>query len=218
VALRKKIYFLLPSLSLLLAYPWPLFSHPGPLDSQGGHHDRKSGQYHCHRSPCLSLENGNGHSENGARKRKGVRRVLRVIDGDTVELYPNERVRLIGVDTPETAHPKRSGECFGPEASEFTRRMIEGKRIRLELDEANAARQHKDPYRRTLAYVYLEDGSFLNAEIIRLGYGKVYTKARFRYRDEFMARQHEAQERGLGLWLACNGRGHASSRFSISHP
>src|SRR5207247_736210 len=79
--------------------------------------------------------------------------VERVVDGDTLLLQSGERVRLIGVDTPEIKHPKKPVEYFGKEASAFTRRMVEGKRVRLEFDQGNAARGHKDRYQRTLAYV-----------------------------------------------------------------
>ena len=89
--------------------------------------------------------------------------VERVIDGDTLLLDNGERVRLIGVDTPETKHPNKPVEHFGKEAAAFTQRMVEGKRVRLEFDPANASRAHKDStqQRRTLAYVFLEDGTLL---------------------------------------------------------
>ena len=133
-----------------------------------------------------------------------VRSVIKVIDGDTLLLSPKETVRLIGVNTPETKDPKKPVECFGPEASEFTKMMAEGKTVRLELDEANARRGHKDVWgRRTLGYVYLEDGTLLNAEIIRQGYGRLYTKSRFRYLNEFRVLERQASETGVGLWSAC---------------
>lgn len=75
--------------------------------------------------------------------------VQRVVDGDTLLLGTGERVRLIGVDTPETTNPNKPIEHFGKEAEAFTRRMAEGKRIRLEYDEANAGIGHKDRYGRT---------------------------------------------------------------------
>ena len=89
----------------------------------------------------------------------------RVVDGDTIIVRiegKEERVRLIGVDTPETVHPKKSVEYFGKEASEFTRKMVEGKKVILEYDW-----QRRDKYGRLLAYVYLEDGTLLNGEIIK---------------------------------------------------
>lgn len=100
-----------------------------------------------------------------------VVRVKRVIDGDTLLLANDERVRLIGVDTPETQHPQKPVEHFGKEAYLFTKRTVEGKEVRLEYDW-----QRKDRHGRLLAYVYLMDGDFLNAEIIKQGYGFTYTK------------------------------------------
>ena len=123
------------------------------------------------------------------------RTVVRVIDGDTLELDGGERVRLIGVNTPESVDPRRPVEYFGKEASAFTRRLAEGKRARLEYDY-----ERRDRYRRTLAYVHLEDGTFLNAEIIRQGYGQAYTRFPFRYADQFRAYEREARENGRGLW------------------
>jgi len=122
--------------------------------------------------------------------------VLRVIDGDTIMLTTGERVQLIGVDTPETVHPQKPVEYFGIEASAFTKGMCEGKVVRLELDQTK-----RDIYDRLLAYVYLEDGTFLNAEIIKQGYGHAYTKFPFKYMEEFREFEREARENRKGLWL-----------------
>ncbi len=89
-------------------------------------------------------------------------KVKRVIDGDTLLLANGERVRLIGVDTPETKHPQKPVQRFGKEAYLFTKKMVEGKQVRLEYDW-----QRRDKYDRLLGYVYLSDGTFLNAEIIK---------------------------------------------------
>jgi len=97
--------------------------------------------------------------------------VQRAVDGDTLLLTNGEYVRLIGVDTPETKHPQKPVEYFGKEAYQFTRRMVEGKEVRLEYDQTR-----RDRYNRILAYVYLVDGTFLNAEIVKQGYGFAYTK------------------------------------------
>ena len=121
--------------------------------------------------------------------------VVRVVDGDTLVLDGNERVRLIGVNTPESVDPRRPVEYFGKEAAAFTRRIAEGKRARLEYGE-----ERNDRYGRTLAYVYLEDGTFLNAEIIRQGYGHAYTRFPFRYANQFRAHEREAREQRRGLW------------------
>ncbi len=127
------------------------------------------------------------------------RRCVRVVDGDTIVLDGGERVRLIGVDTPESVDPRRPVQYFGKEAAAFTRRIVEGKRVRLAFDQ-----QRYDRYARTLAYVYLEDGTFLNAEIIRQGYGHAYTRFPFQYADEFRAYEREAREGRRGLWAAEN--------------
>lgn len=124
-----------------------------------------------------------------------VVRVKHVIDGDTLLLNNGERVRLIGVDTPETKHPQKPVEHFGEEAYCFTQRMVEGKEVRLEYDQTR-----RDRYGRILAYVYLMDGTFLNAEIIKQGYGFAYTKYPFKYLDEFRGYEKEARETGRGLW------------------
>ncbi len=110
------------------------------------------------------------------------RLVERVIDGDTLVLEGGERVRLIGVDTPETVHPQKPVEYFGKEASKFTRGMVEGKRARLEYEHGVP---QKDRYGRTLAYVYLENGMLLNLEIIERGYGHAYTRFPFSKMEEF---------------------------------
>ncbi len=122
-------------------------------------------------------------------------RVKRVVDGDTLLLTNGERVRLIGVDTPETKHPEKPVERFGKEAYLFTKKMVEGKKVRLEYDQTR-----RDKYDRILAYVYLMDGTFLNAEIVKQGYGFAYTKYPFKYLGEFRRYEREARENGRGLW------------------
>jgi endonuclease YncB( thermonuclease family) len=123
--------------------------------------------------------------------------VKRVIDGDTIELTTGEKVRLIGVDTPETKDPRKPVQYFGKEATAFTQRLVEGKRVRLAYDQ-----QRQDKYGRTLAYIYLEDGTFVNAEIITQGYGFAYTRFPFKYLEEFRQLEREAREAGRGLWGA----------------
>ncbi len=122
-------------------------------------------------------------------------KVKRVVDGDTLLLTGGERVRLIGVDTPETKHPQKPVERFGKEAHLFTKRIVEGKEVRLEYDW-----QRKDRYGRLLAYVYLMDGTFLNAEIIKQGYGFAYPKYPFKYLEEFRRYERETRENNRKLW------------------
>jgi len=123
----------------------------------------------------------------------------RVIDGDTIVVEiggQEEKVRLIGVDTPETVHPRKPVEYFGKEASDFTRKMVEGKAVKLEYDW-----QTRDKYGRLLAYVYIiGDGTFLNAEIIKQGYGFAYTRYPFKYLEDFRQYEREARENNRGLW------------------
>ena len=119
----------------------------------------------------------------------------RVVDGDTIVVEGIGKIRLIGVDTPETVHPRKPVEYYGKEASNFTKKMVEGKKVRLEYDW-----QKKDKYRRTLAYVYLKDGTFLNAEIVKQGYGYAYTKYPFKYLEQFRKYGKEARENKRGLW------------------
>jgi micrococcal nuclease len=123
-------------------------------------------------------------------------RVDSVIDGDTFRLENREKVRLIGIDAPETNHPGKPVEYFGKEASEFTERMLEDKKVRLEMDV-----QERDKYGRLLAYVYLEDSTFVNAELLKQGYAQVATyPPNVKYVELFVKLQKEARENKRGLW------------------
>jgi micrococcal nuclease len=128
--------------------------------------------------------------------------VQRVVDGDTLLLGTGERIRLIGVNTPETVHPKKAIKAFRKEASAFTKRMVEGKLVRLEFDElSNRRSDSKDKYSRTLAYVFLQDDTHLNAEVIRQGYGfAVSSIPPLKYQNEFRRPEGEAREQRRGLW------------------
>jgi micrococcal nuclease len=78
--------------------------------------------------------------------------------------------------------------------------LVEGKRVRLEYDPSNAARDHKDQFGRTLAFIFLEDGTLLNAEIIRQGYGHAFTRYPFSRMEEFRRLESEARDARRGLW------------------
>ena len=122
--------------------------------------------------------------------------VERVVDGDTVVLVGGERVRYIGVDTPELHHPKKNVQPYAREAMEFNRRLVEGQKVRLEMDV-----EPKDKYGRTLAYVYLEDGRLVNAELLKEGYAQLLTiPPNVRYVDLFTGLQRQAREAKRGLW------------------
>jgi len=118
--------------------------------------------------------------------------VTAVIDGDTIEIEGGERVRYIGIDTPET------DECYGPEATQANRELVEGKEVILIRDVEN-----RDKYDRLLRYV-ITDGRFVNAELVRLGYA--YPRS---YGESLMFQQvltlfgRYAREEGKGLWRAC---------------
>ncbi len=126
--------------------------------------------------------------------------VVRVVDGDTIKVRIGrkvETVRLIGVDTPETVDPRRPVQYFGREASRFTKRVAHGEEVTLEPDPECS---NRDKYRRLLRYVYLEDGTLLNAEIIAQGYGFAYTKYSFSRMSEFRRLERRARREGRGLW------------------
>ncbi len=126
-------------------------------------------------------------------------KVVRVVDGDTIVVrFANgkyEKVRLIGINTPETVDPRRPVQYFGKEASAYTKRHLLGKTVYLQYDW-----QLRDKYGRLLAYVFLPDGTFFNAKIIKDGYAFAFTRYPFKYMDLFRKLEREAREAGRGLW------------------
>ena len=128
--------------------------------------------------------------------------VARVIDGDTLRLGNGDKVRLIGVDTPETVHPNKPVECFGKEAAEFTRKFISGEEVTLEYEYSSGVSGNlRDKYGRLLAYVYRKrDNADLNAELVRQGYAHAYVSYPFSRMEEFRRYEREAREAGRGLW------------------
>jgi micrococcal nuclease len=130
-------------------------------------------------------------------------RVVKVVDGDTIHVATpsgREKVRYIGVDTPETRHPGKGVQCFGKAASAFNARLVDGERVRLVRDV-----EARDRYGRLLAYVYrLRDGRFVNAELARRGYAVALTvPPNVRFAEHFVALARAAREGGRGLWAAC---------------
>ncbi len=128
-------------------------------------------------------------------------KVEKVVDGDTFWIInqngEREKIRLIGVDTPE-ARRTRNKEMgyYGKEASDYSKELLTGTKIRLEYDVSK-----RDRYKRTLAYVYLEDGTFLNAHLIAEGYATLLTvPPNVKYVDLFRNLQREARKNEKGLW------------------
>ncbi|MFZ1627172.1 MAG: thermonuclease family protein [Candidatus Moraniibacteriota bacterium] len=122
-------------------------------------------------------------------------RVTRVIDGDTFEIEGGERVRLIGIDTPETVKPNSLVECFGKESSDYLKQLIEGKSVRLEKDKTD-----RDRYARLLRYVYLGD-QFINKDLVRDGYAKsVGYRPDVRHQEELDKAEQETRAAGRGRW------------------
>lgn len=130
-----------------------------------------------------------------ASKSDDLYQVTKVIDGDTIKLANGEKVRYIGIDTPETKHPKKAVQYFGKEAYEANKKLVEGKKVRLEFDV-----QKYDKYGRLLVYVYV-DNIFVNAWLVENGYAYAVTyPPNVKYQELFLRLQREARENGRGLW------------------
>lgn len=136
-------------------------------------------------------------------------KVTKVTDGDTLHIDlegVDEKVRLIGINTPETVDPRTEVQCFGKEASTLMKSLAGDKLVRLEYDDSQGMR---DGYGRLLAYVYLEDGQMINRKMIAEGYAYEYTYMKpYKYQKEFRELQTLARVSGRGLWNpdTCNGK------------
>ena len=197
---------------LVLVFASMSCAHPGRLDANGGHVDKNTGEYHYHRGPnaLQSLE----IRRNTVYKAK----IERVVDGDTAIVsfvfddgskYTKERVRFLGVNTPETVHPSKPVEFYGKEASNFTKKELTGKTVWLQTDV-----EVKDRYGRMLAYVWLKEPStkdldneaairanMFNAKLLLDGYAQTMTvQPNSRYSNLFVHFQREAREAKRGLW------------------
>lgn len=119
------------------------------------------------------------------------------IDGDTIILINNERVRLLGINAPEISHREKIGEFYGQESMHFLEKLLKGREITLEGD---SLQPEFDRYGRKLAYVYLPDGTFINEVLVREGYAEVFRKYDFKYEEKFLHFEEEAKEKKLGMW------------------
>jgi len=129
-------------------------------------------------------------------------RVVEVVDGDTIVVAfadgSTDTVRLLGVDTPETKHPTKGVECFGPEASEYTKHRLTGKVVRLESDV-----ERRDVYDRRLAYVYLH-GRRYEDELLRRGYARfLVIPPNDAHGRDLLAAELDARRHRRGLWGEC---------------
>jgi micrococcal nuclease len=122
-------------------------------------------------------------------------RVVFVYDGDTVRLDNGQRVRYLGIDTPEMNYRNPPAERFAKDAKEFNKVLVANKRVRLEFDA-----EKKDKYDRLLAYVYVDD-IFINARLVEEGYAKVYIiPPNIKYADELLSLEQKAKQKKKGIW------------------
>lgn len=136
-------------------------------------------------------------------------KVSKVSDGDTIHVSANGTdytVRLVGVNTPETHDPRKSVQCYGPEASAFTEKTLDGKTVQLKTDPTQS---QDDKYGRLLAYVYYNTNHNFNIELVRKGYAKVYVYKgnKPQQYDELKNAENRAKKAQKGLWSpsTCNG-------------
>jgi len=128
----------------------------------------------------------------------------RVVDGDTIDIAISgntERVRLIGINTPETKHPTKGMECFGPEASAYTKQLLpKGTKLRVERDI-----EARDKYGRLLLYVYIENSNvFVNLDLVLQGYARpMVFEPNTAHKADFAQAATQAELRNVGLWQAC---------------
>ncbi len=128
-------------------------------------------------------------------------RVVEVIDGDTIKVDIGgkiETVRMVGVDTPEIAGPRNTqDDYFGPEAAQYTKKLLENQPVYLIPDPMQS---NRDKYNRLLRYVFLEDGTLVNAKLIEEGYAYNYIYEPFQFMKQFDYLEKQAKEKQLGVW------------------
>jgi micrococcal nuclease len=147
-------------------------------------------------------------------------RVESAADGDTIRVRLHGTVlsvRLIGVDTPELGDRRdrtAAPQPYAREAAAHTRRRLVGEEVRLEYERG----ERHDRYGRTLAYVFLADGTFFNRELVRDGYGRAFTRYPFRFSEQFVADESDARRAKRGLWASvASGPVIANSRSRLYH-
>jgi micrococcal nuclease len=156
----------------------------------------------------LLLGDQTGHAPDLGRavqqNQPGLYSVTQFVDGDTIAVSMNgrvEKIRLVGVDTPETHKPNTPVQCYGPAAAAFTKNTLGNQKLRLVSDSQST---NRDRYNRLLRYIYLPDGTNFNERLIREGYGFYYPYFPFTKSDQFAAAQQAAMAEHKGLWGNCN--------------
>ena len=145
-------------------------------------------------SPLLPLPQAEADFSSAKAGKPAV--LAKVLDGDTVILSDGRHVRYIGINAPETPKPDRKGEPFSRDAERYNRELAKGKKIFLEYD-----RTREDQYGRTLAWLWLEDGTLVNEQIIRKGYAHcLYDSKNSKYFDRLLHAQRKAMKEGKGMW------------------
>lgn len=141
-----------------------------------------------------------GHSKTDT----GLYAVTEVYDGDTIAINMagrTEKVRLIGVDTPETKDPRKPVQCYGPEASSYSHSKLDHAKVRLVADPLST---NRDRYDRLLRYVYLADGTFYNLNLLQSGNARAYTGFPFSKSTEFTRTEQNSKINKNGLWQNCS--------------
>ena len=155
-------------------------------------------------SGCGSTSDDDPLTRQAVEALEGPYKVSKVTDGDTIHVVRNGKdikVRIIGIDTPETVSTSQPVECFGPEASAFASGLLGGKSVYLEDDDSQ---DEVDRFGRTLAHVWTSDKKLYAAEAILEGFGVEMTYADpYNHRDLFLANQEHAKQEKIGLWGSC---------------
>lgn len=147
---------------------------------------------------------------NTSRNPEQFYKVVHIVDGDTIDIEKDGkkiRIRLLGINSPESVDPRRTVECYGKEAKNFMLELVRDKKVEIVLD---SSKPEKDEYQRVLAYVFTEEGVFVNRQMIERGYAYEYTykSEKYKYQDDFKLAQKQAREGGFGLWAqdTCSGK------------
>lgn len=148
----------------------------------------------------ISYSNNDNDTAKNENTNKELYKVVSVVDGDTFKIIYNqkeEKVRLIGVDTPESVHADKSKNTkYGKIASEYVKELLKSQNVKLEFDVSS-----KDKYGRLLAYVYLENGEMLNEKLLKEGYAQMATyPPNVKYVENFKKMQKQARENKVGFW------------------